>query len=311
MERKKLVMLHPSEYEHPWDKKYLDIIKKQKGFDKLTNEFYKHSLERVLRIQYTGSYLKVTEKHFPDVLETLKEACEIINLNPIPELYIERGWGIRGSAVGTEKPMIIISRRAVDWLEKEELLGLLAHNAGHIKSTHMLYHDMAKVIPVMSDLVSLSTLGIGKAIVVGLEAGLLYWYRMSELTADRAGLLACQDFETYINYLMKYAGSPKRHFDKKHDDQIDFDEFIRQAREFEALDYDSLNKVAKTLTVLFKTHPWTVFRASELLKWIESGEYQKIVDKDSSECLKCSNCGAELKVDDKFCGECGASTIKR
>ena len=175
----------------------------------------------------------------------------------------------------------------------------------------MLYHDMAKVIPIVGDLVGGSTLGVGKAIAVGLEAGLLYWYRMSELTADRAGLLACQDFETYINYLMKYAGSPKRHFDKKHDDQIDFDEFIRQAREFEAMDYDSLDKIAKTLTVIFKTHPWTVFRASELLKWHDSGEYQKILDKDSSGTLTCFNCGAELKGEEKFCGDCGASTAKR
>lgn len=306
MERKQLLMLNPREYEHPWDKKALDTLKGQKGFDKLANEFYKHSLERVLRIQYTGSYLKVTNTHFPEVLEKLQEACRIINLSPIPELYIEMGWGIRAHTVGTENPMISVTRRSIDWLSDDELLGLLGHNVGHVKSTHMLYHDMAKVLPIVGDLIGGSTLGVGKVIAAGLEAYLLQWYRMSELTADRAGLLACQNFETYIQFLMKYSGSPKSHFDS-----IDTNEFIKQAREFQSFDYDSLDKVAKAATIIWKSHPWTVLRASELLKWVESGEYQKILDKDSSGTLTCFNCGAELKGEEKFCGDCGASTTKR
>lgn len=308
VEQKELLLLNPREYEHPWDKKALDTLKKQKGFDKLANEFYKHSLERVLRIQYTGSYLKVTDTHFPDIQEKLNHVCKILNLSLIPELYIEMGWGIKGHAVGTEKPMIIVTRRAIDWLSKNEneLLGLLGHNVGHIKSTHMMYHDMAKVLPLVGDLISGSTLGVGKMIAVGLEAYLLQWYRMSELTADRAGLLACQDFESYIKLLMKSAGSPKTHFST-----IDTEEFIKQAREFQSFDYDSLDKVAKAATIMWQTHPWTVLRASELLKWVESGEYDKILDKDASDTFLCFSCGAELKRDDKFCGECGANTSTR
>jgi len=52
-------------------------------------------------------------------------------------------------------------------------------------------------------------------------------------------------------------------------------------------------------------------RASELIKWYESGSYQKMVDKDASDTLTCFNCGAELKGKEKFCGEYGANTSKR
>ena len=306
MERKELVMLNPREYEHPWDKTALDKLKGTPGLENLTKEFYKHGLERVLRVQYTGSYLKVTDTHFPEVKEDLKEVCNIINLSNIPDLYIENDFGINGFAVGAEKPMIVITRRAIDWLSHEELLGLLGHEAGHIKSMHMLYHDMAQIIPTIGDLISGSTLGIGKMVAVGLEAALYYWYRMSELTADRAGLLACQDNESYTKLLMKLAGLPKKYYKK-----IETEEFIKQAREFEGFNYDNYDKVAKAATIMWQQHPWTVQRASELLKWIDSGAYQQILDKDASKSLKCFICGSELKIEETFCGECGGKIESR
>ncbi len=306
MERKELVMLNPREYEHPWDKKALDLLKDTTGLEKLTKEFYKHGLERVLRIQYTGSYLKVTDTHLSKLREQLKEVCSTINLTNIPDLYVQQGFNIDGFAVGAEKPMIVVTRKAVDWLTNKELLGLLGHEAGHIKSMHMLYHDMAQVVPVVGDVIGGTTLGIGKMFAVGLEAVLLQWYRMSELTADRAGLLACQDFESYITLMIKIAGSPKKYFKK-----LDIDEFIEQAREFQSFDYDSLDKVAKAATIMWQDHPWTVLRASELLKWVDSGEYQKILDKDASTSLKCFSCGSELAVEETFCGECGLKIRSR
>ncbi len=45
------------------------------------------------------------------------------------------------------------------------------------------------------------------------------------------------------------------------------------------LDYDGMNKVVKFLSIADSTHPWTVMRSSELLKWIDAGEYDKFVNK--------------------------------
>lgn len=71
---------------------------------------------------------------------------------------------------------------------------------------------------------------------------------------------------------MKLAGTPKKYFDK-----INVNEFINQAKEFEDYDYDTLDKVAKYLSIMWQDHPWTVMRASELFKWVESGEYESIM----------------------------------
>jgi len=100
MERKQLLMLNPREYEHPLDLKALNTLEGTPGLDKLTRKFYKHGIERMLRIQYTGSYLKVKENQFPDVYDILEEVCTTIHLTKVPDLYIEMGWGINGRALG-------------------------------------------------------------------------------------------------------------------------------------------------------------------------------------------------------------------
>ena len=57
------------------------------------------------------------------------------------------------------------------------------------------------------------------------------------------------------------------------------DTFLQQARDFKMLDYDAMNKVVKFLSIADESHPWTVMRSAELLKWIDSGEYNRFVSK--------------------------------
>ena len=45
----------------------------------------------------------------------------------------------------------------------------------------------------------------------------------------------------------------------------------------------NLDKIAKTLSVMLSTHPWTVMRGSELYKWVESGHYDNILDRNKSQ----------------------------
>ena len=144
---------------------------------------------------------------------------------------------------------------------------IIGHECGHIKSNHMLYHMMAGIINTIIDSIPGGTLLAG-----GIQFALYYWNRMSEFTADRAGLLCCQNQDAMITSFIKMAGLPQSEFDN-----IKPATFIQQARDFKMLDYDGMNKAIKFLSIVDESHPWTVMRSAELLKWIEDGEYNQFV----------------------------------
>ncbi|MDI9624681.1 MAG: M48 family metallopeptidase [Methanothermobacter sp.] len=144
-------------------------------------------MERYVRLKYTGSYIKVNEGNFPDIYNMLVEVCDILHLKP--EFYMQWDYTVNGFT--TEIRLIIVfTSGAVDLLTNDELLYVIGHEVGYIKSGHMLYHEMAEVIPIIGEIVGY-TMGITNIVGWSLQFALLYWQRMSEFTADRAGLLAC------------------------------------------------------------------------------------------------------------------------
>ncbi|HHT18055.1 MAG TPA: M48 family metalloprotease [Methanobacterium sp.] len=311
MERKELLLLNPAEYEHHFDKSALKTLEGTPGLEKAVKYVHKHGVERIIRLSYTGSNIKVTSDNFPELYKLLEEACANIFLKDLPELYIQWDYDINAFAIGSQNPIIILNSGAVDLLSDDELLYLLGHEAGHIKSGHMLYHDMALVIPFLGDLIGAVTLGIGSVVSAGLELALLYWYRMSELTADRAGLLACQDKNTAFSTLMKMGGVPKNFYEK-----MKTEDFIKQANDFQDFDFNTADKVAKTIMISLSEHPWTVLRTSELIKWINSGKYDEIIEMHGKGSLEeieitCQKCGKKLGGNETFCGVCGSKVWKR
>ena len=264
-----LTGLEHSQYEHPFDKKALENLESSTLLTKLFKYLTKHTVERIYTVQYTGSNLKVTKDNYPQIHHYLEDACLILDLQKIPDLYIDWSYSINACTVGAENPIIILNSGLIDLCNDEEIMFIIGHEVGHIKSNHMLYHMMAQVINYVIDMLPGGSIFAG-----GFQYLLYYWYRMSEFTADRAGLLCCQNQDAMIRAFIKMAGLPLQEFDN-----IQTNTFLQQSRDFQMLDFDSMNKVVKFLSIADSTHPWTVMRSSELLKWIDAGEYDKFVNK--------------------------------
>lgn len=257
-----------SEYEHPFDKQALATLKKTPGLRKVGNFITKHTIEKIYTVQYTGSNLKVTKENYPTIYEYLQYACQILDISKIPDLYIQWGYNINAFTIGAENPIIVLNSGLIDLCADDEIMFIIGHELGHIKSHHMLYHMMAQVINFVIDQIPFG--GIAAA---PLQYALYYWDRMSEFTADRAGLLCCQSKDAAICAFMKMAGIPIKEFNN-----LNYQTFIHQAMEFKQLDYDAMSKVIKFLSIADASHPWTVMRASELLSWIHSGNYETLLD---------------------------------
>jgi Zn-dependent protease with chaperone function len=309
----KLVDLHPFEYEHPFDATALDLLQNTAGLDLLVRQFNKHAVERVARIQYTGSGIRVTQKAYPWLHRVLEQACHTLSLEKVPQLYLAELEGIQGSAIGVEDPIIVLSSAAIERLEEPELLYLMGHEIGHIRSEHILYRQISSFFPYVSNVIGRATLGIGQLFSTPIELALLRWSRMSELTADRVGLLCCQDMESVTKALMKVSGLPPRHYDK-----LESEGFLEQAREFASFDSDFWDKSVKFLALMGSTHPFSVLRAAELTKWVDSGEYANVVarktrdrlyKRNTGAFLECRQCKCRLEGEERFCPNCGTRLV--
>jgi hypothetical protein len=119
---------------------------------------------------------------------------------------------------------------------------------------------------------SLSWLPVGALALRAIIAAMFEWWRKAELSADRAGLLAGQDPAASLRLLMKLAGGGDL-------SQIDTAAFLEQAAEYESGGdlRDSIHKLGMTA---WSSHPVPVARASELRKWIDAGEYARILGGD-------------------------------
>lgn len=266
-EKKILTGLEHSSYEHPFDKAALEKLEAAPLLPRFFRWITTNTVERIYTVQYTGSNIKVTRDNYPEIYQSLEDACTILGLQTIPDLYIEWSYNINACTVGAEHPIIIVNSGLIDLCDEDERLFILGHEVGHILSMHMLYHMMAQIVNMFID-----SIPGGKLVAGGLQYALYYWYRMSEFTADRAGMLCCQNQDAMIRAFIKMAGLPLKEFSNIHTDT-----FLRQARDFRMLDYEGLNQVVKFISIADDTHPWTVMRSAELLRWMDSGEYNRLL----------------------------------
>jgi hypothetical protein len=173
MTPRKLTGLIPQAYEHPSDAAALNVLQHTVGLDILVRKLSEWGFERIVRVQLTGSYLQVNGDAFPDLDWILTIACERLDLPVRPDLYISPG-PMNAFTMGVTRPLIVVSSGAVERLTPEELLFVIAHEVGHVKSGHVFYYQIAEYLPVIGQ-AWLSEMGESHPWTVARAHELLTW----------------------------------------------------------------------------------------------------------------------------------------
>lgn len=262
-------------FEHPLDIQARAALEKVPLLPLLTKKLSETLMERIIRIQQVSSNLRVNAQQYPSLYKKYLKMARTLDIQRLPELYIETSPVINAYAMGQENFFIVITTAMVDHMNELELLGVIGHELGHVKCEHMLYVNMANLLKMFGANVLEHFLpGVGALASIGVQLALLEWYRKAEFSCDRAALLAVQDGEVVANMLAKLGG-----YSKHLEDTFDIKEVKRQAEEYEEIGADSLmEKMLKLYVLLNQSHPYPVVRVAELAKWQSSEAYQLILN---------------------------------
>ena len=296
MEKRNLVGLDPTSYEHPFDRAALKALKAIPALDKVTNFVLNWAYIKWHLVELQGSNFRVTRDSCPELYKLTRTVSKRIDVRDFPKIYTQWGYFINAYTAGYDNDvLLVIYSGAVDLLNEDELTYVIGHEMGHIKSGHNLYHYMASIVGSAAAFIP-----GGQGFIAPIYAALKYWDRMSEFTADRAGLLACQDIDVALNAIIKMSGMPMKYFE-----HMNRDMFLEQAKEFEERFSGIADQAIKAISIIDESHPWTVMRAAELIKWYESGDYQSLLNTVSMH-----ECGNWVPSDSKVCPFCGQPILR-
>jgi len=252
-------------YEHPADRAATAALKAVPMLDTLVRKLIEWRYERALRQFYLGNSIKISEQQLPELWSAHVGVSRILDMPEVYDLYVSSPVLGGAQAIGSGKPMIVIDSQLLERLGPGEQRVVVAHELGHVLSDHVVY---------MTALNILMSVGNGLPFFLGIpfravKAVLLEWYRAAELSCDRAATLAVRDPRIVCRTLMVTAGALPA-------DRLNLDAFMAQAMEYETWD-DPSDRVRRFFNEIGQTHTYAVRRVSEVMKWVQEGEYDRIV----------------------------------
>src|SRR5215203_1955449 len=274
---KKFADLDKHDYIHPADSKALAALRAIPGIDTALRQLLKVTGESAMRVMFMASAVQVTPRQCPDLYAKLQIACTTLGVD-MPDFFVQQNPLVNAFTGGVDKSVIVLWTGLVERLNDEELLAVIAHEVGHIHAEHVLYLTAARLIEALMN-ESIARLLPGSDIIkflvsAGISSALLAWARRAELSCDRAALLVTQDPHVIGRTMMKLAGGTFA-------SRIDYDLFLAQAREFQKnYDEKKLDRFWADLLNAGLTHPFPIWRVAEILKWVDDGQYQALMNKE-------------------------------
>lgn len=262
--KKCLKGLRLEEYIHPAEQKYrgesgegADLV--SKGLDALSDL----SVSMVRRITL-GKYVEVTAQTAPYAVGVLRDVCRILDYDHQPRLYVCRKMSQEVVVGGTDSAQILLSDYTLEQLDRDMLYYVFGNAVSMLKAGHV---RLATVCSVLG----------GSPVMMPFRLALQAYLRAADLTSDRGGLLACQNFSAAARYLLWEAGLPMSELRGKDDAELEklCDAYL------EAMDCVSTDWVSYLSSEWMKLN-WSataaVYRLRELSTWYRQ-RYQDVLNR--------------------------------
>jgi Zn-dependent protease with chaperone function len=266
----KLDGISPRAYQHPADRAATAALAKVPYLDQVVRKLIALGYERALRAASLGAAVRLGQEQLPSIWVLHRQVFNTLDIERVPDLYMTQFPLANAYAIGTERPIVVLNSELVRILDDDCRRVVLAHEAAHIQSDHVLYRQALMILLMLGSSVRLPILaGLP---LLAIQYALLEWSRSAELSCDRAAALVTRDPQTVCRALMVIAAGEAA-------GDLNLNAFIAQA-----MDYSEggtgLDRITKLLQDLRLTHPMPVRRVRMLLDWVHKGEYDRMVRGD-------------------------------
>jgi Zn-dependent protease with chaperone function len=266
----KLDGISPRAYQHPADRAATAALAKIPYPDEVVRKLIALGYERALRTAALGSAVRIGESQLPAIWVLQRQVYNVLDMERVPDLYITQYPFANAFAVGTQRPIVVVNSELVRLLDDDGRRVVLAHEAAHIHSDHVLYQEALLILLRLGTSVRLPLLaGLP---LLAIQLALLEWFRAAELSCDRAAALVTRDPQAVCRSLMTMSAGEAA-------DDLSLDAFIAQAMDYSE-GGSGVEKMTKLLQDLRLTHPMPVRRVRLLLDWVHEGEYDRVVRGD-------------------------------
>ena len=297
------------------DAKAMNALRAMKPLNAAAKAVSQKVGRRWIEVSFNGVLLG--EKQMPHIFGQAVRAARILGMPHMPDVYLsgERPWDCL--TFGSEHDAFVVVGSAVAGnFQGVDMLFLLAREMGHCKAGHALWKTVIRFfLGEQGPAKGFMAGGIFNAIMsptalVGgaLEMPLLAWARQAEITADRAGMLTVGNEEVARRVLLSW--SLKSSFMYR---QLNIETWLQQQAE----DDGDMLKLSELTT---SSTPYLGPRLKLLKQYAESEQLKQYLEwirativrnapkklepkppvrtekKDGAVRVKCSSCGAALKV---------------
>ena len=259
--------LRAADFQHPMDRDAAGARQLLKPLENAVRRGFS-TIEDTYAMDNIASGVLVGPNQLPEYHEMTVEACKILNIDQVPQLYIRQSSAPNAYtlAVQGRAPFVVLTTRLLDLLEPLEVQAVIAHELGHLKCEHGLPIAVANILG--SVLVPDALSGVA-------QSRLLRWQRAAELSCDRAALVVTQDPKAVQGVVMKLSGGSVATASR-----MSVEAFAAQARAYDELARRSpLGGLMRRSQEDDATHPLPILRARAIERYAASAEYNRLLAK--------------------------------
>jgi len=203
----RLLALDPATWEHPHDRAALQRIRAVPGLEALVMGLGSAVVDPAQKALFARGARPASALLDAGLWRAWQEVCEALDVTvelPIDVLPQEH---VNAAVVCAARPRLLVTQGLLDASDHDILRVVLAHELGHLLSGHLPWKLGVGVL-LGAGAAALGT-GLGIAVGAPILLTMRRWDRFSELSADRAAVLAVQDPDLCQRVLWRLAGADR------------------------------------------------------------------------------------------------------